>query len=273
MTMGAASFRLCVLCMVANVIANIASSTARADKVHLVSGAVLEGRVTEQGDKIVVAMESGTVSLAKTAVERLELRRAPQDELAERRAALRADDVAGRIVLANFCRAHDLASSARELLREIIALVPDHAEAHARLGEVKTKDGWVSLTARPGANDRSTDARAQRSLLALENEKARFERDRAELLLREKQLELKQKQAEAEERGKTPRDPLWATPGYAYGPYYSHYGAPFFGGSGSLPPSPMPFVAPPFNINGVRDPHDMSFSLPGVRDPKSYFGR
>ncbi len=51
---------------------------ARADRVHLVDGGVLEGKVETQGDKVVVELDSGTLSLPRESVKRVEKAALPE---------------------------------------------------------------------------------------------------------------------------------------------------------------------------------------------------
>jgi hypothetical protein len=238
------------------------ASGARADRVVLKSGAVLEGSATLDGERVVVALESGAITLARSEVARVERERPPMEVVAERRARLGAADVAGRVALARYCRAHELAQTERELWLEVLALAPEQPEARARLGQVRTKDGWVDATAvaRERRSAREADGRAAREARAraeLELDRARLERDRAALAL--------EQQRRRDERPTASYAPtqttLWfPSVGYARTP------APFG------PHTPAAPAAAPFDINGVRSPHDMGFALPGVRDPRSYFG-
>jgi len=117
---------------------------ARADEVRLRDGEILHGAVVEEdANGFVVETASGRRRVRTADVaERLEAE-APQAELARREAALAADDADGRVALAAFAWSRRLDEEATRLLRAAIALEPDHAQAHRRLGHVRTDDGWV----------------------------------------------------------------------------------------------------------------------------------
>jgi hypothetical protein len=238
------------------------AARVRADRVELLSGAALEGQVHVGPERVTVAMESGTITLHRDEVKRVVSQRAPLETAQAMRAQLGAGDVAGRLRVARFCHLHQLTQTEREVLLEVLAIVPDHAEAHARLGHVRTKDGYVDARelarAAREARDTQRDERVRRTLAL---EQARLERDRAVLALRQEDLR----------RVASPSPPApgpavvvapWRWPAQSPAPWSTSLVAP--------PPSQS---SPPFVINGVRDPRDHSFSLPGVRDPRTYFGR
>ena len=225
----------------------------RADKVYLQSGSVLEGEVTREGDKVVVKLESGTIRLPAASVARIEAGETALARIARLRAELPKDAIEERLKLANECRAAELARCERELLEEVIARSPEHAEARLRLGHERGPNGW--LTRKPNEQEepprrerdpRTEDERiAERARLARE---AELSRARAELALAREQLALT-------------RYPSYLP--YLYDPNW-----------GPSPASPTPLPAlqiRPFVINGVRLPNESGFSLPGVRTPASYF--
>src|SRR5262249_2894632 len=115
-----------------------------ADDVHLSGGTSIEGKAVRQGDKVVVELESGQITFNASDVERIDRRESSVEQVDRRYAALKADDVSGRMALADYCRDHDMHSRERALLQEVIQREPDHARARARLGFVKTDAGWVT---------------------------------------------------------------------------------------------------------------------------------
>jgi hypothetical protein len=242
-----------------------APPSAQADRVVLGSGAVIEGQADVQADKVVVRLESGAITLPRASVLRVERDRPPADVLAERRKKLGTGDVAGRLSLARYAAEHQLPNTERELLLEVLALQPDQPEAHARLGHVRTEHGFVdgAELARHRREEREADnrsAREARERAELTLERARLERDRAALM-----LEAEQRRSEERTRpAYTSYPSVLVTGGY---PAAYPWRAP------QRAPHVTPAQPAPFDINGVRSPHDMSFSLPGVRDPRSYYGR
>jgi hypothetical protein len=240
-------------------------SGVRADRVELVSGAALEGHASVGPERVMLVMESGTITLPREDVKRVVLQRAPLDTAQAMRAQLGAGDVAGRLRVARFCRLHQLAQTEREVLLEVLAIAPDHAEAHARLGHVRTKDGYVDgrelARAAREARDSQRDERMKRAIAV---EQAKLDRDRAALALRREDLRQAAETARVvptQGAGSVLLVP-WRWPAQGPGPWVT-----------PMPVPPAQPTQPPFVINGVRDPHDQSFSLPGVRDPRTYFGR
>jgi hypothetical protein len=238
------------------------SALAHADKVHLRSGSVLEGKVSREGDKVVVQLESGEIRLSAESVVRIESSVTPLEEITRLRAALPEDAVDQRLALADRCRAKELARCERELLEEIVARDPDHAEARLRLGYVRSERGWLTRAEqqeqKARALERERTARAENeravSQAAILRETAELSRKQAELALERERLALERAQLEQSE--------AWRAPGYFLS-YFGHY--PLH------PPKLSPPHVEPYIINGVRSPSEAGFDIPGVRSPQSYF--
>jgi hypothetical protein len=218
---------------------------ARADEVHLASGRVIEGEVTENGDRVVIALESGQITIARREVARIDHAIAPLVEAERRDAALAAGDRKGLLELADYCRTHGLGAKERVLLGRLLTLDPNHAEARARLGYVRTDKGWVT---RGELAQRAAGARDQRARAALE-----LEQKRADLALTEAKIAREKMPAAPSTPAPTAAPatptyvPVYATPYYPMPPAWSHRQRPFT--------MPAPHVSGPvFPINGVRDP-------------------
>lgn len=121
------------------------AGSARADKVHLVGGTVVEGKATRVDDRVVIEMAGGQVALPADNVERIEEGESDVEAFDKRYAKLDKRDVKGRMALADFCRDRGLAAREERMLREVIALAPDHAQARARLGYVREKGSWITF--------------------------------------------------------------------------------------------------------------------------------
>jgi hypothetical protein len=265
---------------------------AAADDVHLSGGTTIEGKAVRQGDKVVVELESGQITFSANDVERID-RRESSVELVDRRyAALKADDVSGRLALADYCRDHDMHAREQALLQEVIQHAPDNVRARSRLGFVKTDAGWVTheaqmraqgMVQRDGAWVTQAQAleldrlHAQADTALRERERAQTELEAQKLELRKRQLELDTERARAEQAAKNPpaQNPTYYTsPAYGFGFGYG-YGVATPAcrpghACGAVPPPSNPH---PFPINGVRDPRDGSWpmpGMPGVRNPRSY---
>jgi hypothetical protein len=271
----------------------LAASTARADRVFLKGGAVIDGKVSEADGKIVVQVESGSLSFRADEIERVERGPTQEERFEEQLAKIPPRDVAALLKLADYCRDHDQPAREREVLRKVIEADPNHAEARARLGYVHTDAGWITRDEQR-RNEGLVQYQGQWVTRAqkLELEKldaqtrvARLEREKAEVELHVREVELETKKVAAEEeRAQASTRANRVYPAYGYGPYLPYYGYGFgysSVGPGQvcrhatcrnpprLPSRPQP---EPF-INGVRPPSDTSFSLPGVRNPSSYFPR
>jgi hypothetical protein len=256
----------------------VLAPVARADQVHLVGGAQLDGKATRHGDKVVVEMESGQITLSAEGVERIERGQSSVQRYEELAAKLKPGDVASRLSLADFCRDHDMHAREKELLRQVIELEPDQSQARARLGYVKTAAGWITrdeqLRAQGFVRQAGQWLTPERALelerLRAQSDAAAKERDKAQAELELKKLELQQRKLELEAQTAKAAEPVTAPPIYSYGaswlygygPGYRHapggFGAEHVGVTG----------ARSFPINGVRDPRDNSWPINGVRDPR-----
>lgn len=233
------------------------SPSARADKVYLQSGSVLEGEATREGDKVLVQLESGSIRLPASSVLRVERGTTELAQITRLRAQLAEGAIEQRLVLADRCRAAQLARCERQLLEEVIARVPDHADARARLGYVRGEQGgWIArsvLAQRQRAQAEEARAQSERARAesALAREATELARRQAELALERERLALRK--AELEQRASA-----WFVP-------------VFFGTSTHATPTLSAPQAAPYAINGVRLPSEQGFNMPGVRPPQSYF--
>ena len=251
-------------CCLALALGLIASS-ADADEVHLDSGRVIEGATKVEGDRVIVALESGKIALPKRSVVRIEQTRPAIEIVRERELSLARDDTAGLLALADYCRERELRAKEHELLQRVLRVDPDHETARRRLGYVRTKEGWITGPERARrAEDRSLDER--RRELDKKRDEIDIEKKRAELLREEARLEreraeLSEERSRSRARLAERRDERVIYPSYYVAPY------PY-----QPPPLSPPSGQPGFPIPGVRSPHDTSFSIPGVREPSTYFG-
>lgn len=103
-----------------------ATSAALADVVHLRDGRKLQGEATwsADGERLEVKTRHGSVVVDRADVVRVEAVETPEQELTRRRAALAADDMAGRVALAEFCLERRLERDAVALLFEALAGEP-----------------------------------------------------------------------------------------------------------------------------------------------------
>lgn len=136
---------------------------ARADTVHLTNGNRIEGRATVEGDWVGIEIPGGTVSVPRQAVTSIEKSPTVFDEYDRRHAALAADDVAGRLELAAWCRQNGLRTRGDAILNEVLSIEPNNVEARELLGYVKENGSWTrpSKVVVTGGEQQPTDPPAQ----------------------------------------------------------------------------------------------------------------
>jgi len=122
----------------------VAARPAAADEVTLRTGERIEGRVTQTGDRVTVEVDWGTLTLRSGDITRIVLKPCALQEFLERRGKLDARDVAGRLELAAWARTRELYARERDVLREIVAIDPDHPAARAALGYSRVDGRWMT---------------------------------------------------------------------------------------------------------------------------------
>jgi hypothetical protein len=203
------------------------SCPALADRTFLVGGTVLEGKATRRGDKVVIRLEAGEISVPADSVERIEKSESVVGQFEARYAALPKGDVKARLALADYCRDHAMRAEERRLLLEVIDLDRDNAAARTRLGFVKSEAGWVTREDAMRAKGMvEQDGRWMTPADAAALERARVEREaaverrdaeEAELAARRAQLSAQEAELDAQ-ASHLPPDPYFS--GY-YGGYYT----------------------------------------------------
>ena len=180
--------------------------SARADRVHLDSGNVIEGKATQRGETVVVEVESGAISLPRASVTKIEKSESAVQRYEARHAQLKPGDVKGLLELADFCRDHGMNGRERELLQQLLEHAPDHAQARARLGYVRSDGGWITheqhMRARGmvqrGGRWLTPEQLAEAERLEAQRAEAAREREQAQLELERQKLALEQARLEAE---------------------------------------------------------------------------
>ncbi|MHC4916155.1 MAG: hypothetical protein ACYTGB_11765 [Planctomycetota bacterium] len=176
----------------------LAAAAARADVVYLKNGKSIEGKVTVEGDRVVVEIPHGTISFPRAKVLRIE-RRESRIEVYERKyAALPEKDAAARLTLAEWCAREGLGNRREGLLREALDVDPENAEARKLLGYVRHNDRWVTPAEKfraMGLQEFEGRWHKPESVAAIkaaraEAQKAQEERRRAEVELAIKKAEL-----------------------------------------------------------------------------------
>lgn len=252
------------------------AGVAQADRVHLVDGAVIEGKATRQSNKVVIELESGQVTLAAGDVAKIESGSSPVQRFEQLEAEQRGRGVAGLIVLADYCRDHGMRGRERTLLESVIEQQADHTDARVRLGFVKSDAGWITreehLLAQGMVRDggelitreqlfeheqQRDQRRATAQAAKHEREKAKLEVEQQKLALERERVELARAEAEK------------AVAAQALQAGYLVYGAPYgkWHDCHKRACRSKPFRrTKPFPIPGVRDPRERSWPAVGVKD-------
>ena len=246
-----------------------------ADDVHLDNGEVIEGRAKRSGDKVVIELESGQISLSADSVKRIDKRESTVERYEKAYQKLPHDAVNERMQLANYCRDHGMRERERVLLQQVLERDPNHEQARKRLGYVKSADGWVTYAEHMRAQGqvqrdgqwmsreqveeldrRQSQARAAANESQLESKKVALEREKLEV--ERQRLELERSRAREAERVR--HMPVFGYYGYGFVPHHRDFQSPGRRGFDASRAYP---------INGVRDPRDNSWAIPGVRDPRA----
>jgi hypothetical protein len=122
----------------------LAGAIARADVVYLTNGKSIEGRVTVDGEKVTVELPCGTVSFPKSKVLRIERKESSVEAFEKKYKALPEGDTAARLTLAAWCRRGGMGPRSEALLREVLDIDTDNAEARRLLGYVQHDGRWVT---------------------------------------------------------------------------------------------------------------------------------
>jgi hypothetical protein len=120
------------------------ASPAAADEIHLSSGAVHEGKVTDLGDSYRVTRAGSSAVYPKFMVKDVVFKKTDEETYAERTRQIKEDDAEARLALARWCLERKLPALAQAEYRRIISANPDHEEARAALGHRRHNDKWMS---------------------------------------------------------------------------------------------------------------------------------
>ena len=219
---------------------------ALADRTILVGGTVLEGKATRKGDKVVVRLESGEITVPADSVERIEKSESIVGRFDARYASLPKGDVKARLALADYCRDHEMRTEEHRLLLEVLDLDHDNAVARARLGFVRSEGTWITredamrakgMVQHDGQWMTPADAAAlERARVEREAAAERREAEEAELSARRADLSAQQAEIDTQASRLPPETFVGGYLPYYYGSYYSapygRVGACFGGGCG-----------------------------------------
>jgi hypothetical protein len=220
------------------------ASAALADEVVLRNGSVFTGIVREEGDRVIVEVDFGTMAFRKVDVKSISRGEDPIRGFLEKSKS--ATDVKGMLSLAGWAREKGMGSRANELYRKVVVLDPDQAEARKALGYEKINGQWLTgddlMTARgfvkfngrwlaketaERMQELEAQGRIEADRIALETRVAdqRHSEELTRLSLERQRLEVERLR---EERG------WWGRYGWGFGP------SPFGGVVGYILPPPLP---------------------------------
>ena len=129
-------FVLCVL---------VAPVTVAADEVQLKNGNKLVGIAREEGDRVVVEVGAGTVTLWRSEVERIVVTKTALHEYQERLQRIaKSTQAADFVDLAVWARENGVPRYSVPLLERAIALEPDHKAAREMLGHAFLNGRWMT---------------------------------------------------------------------------------------------------------------------------------
>lgn len=126
----------------AGLVALAAAVPVSADEVILKNGAVFSGAVREEGERVVIEVDFGTVTFKRVDVRTIRRSADPIKEFEERFKA--AADVKGYYDLGVWSRDRGLATRAADLFKKVVSLDPDHAGARKALGYELHEGKWLS---------------------------------------------------------------------------------------------------------------------------------
>jgi hypothetical protein len=141
-----------------------ASGLLRADLVYLKDGRQVEGTILEQDRRtVVVQTRFGKVTLKRSQIDRIEVKKTPSQELAERESKLAADHADGWFALALFAAENKLKKDEKRLLQRVLQIDAQHAGANQALGRVQYRGRWMTPVERDRAAkaDREAQMREQ----------------------------------------------------------------------------------------------------------------
>lgn len=118
-----------------------AALPAAADEVVLRNGATFSGVAREEGDRIVVELDFGSMTFRRVDVREVRKTGDPLKDFEEKLRA--ASDVKAYFELALWARDKGLSTRANDLLNKVLLLEPDHEGARKALGYEKADGKWL----------------------------------------------------------------------------------------------------------------------------------
>jgi hypothetical protein len=204
-----------------------AALPALGDEVVLKNGSVLRGIVHEQGEKVVLELEDGKVTLSRSMIKEIRRNEALIKELDDKlQGAVTADEY---YQAALWALQRGMETRAHELFTKVISLDPDHGGARRHLGYQKYQGQWLKedeLMAARGfvrhegrwITDETYQALQEARLKErLAHDKLKLEEELARLRseLARRRLKLEERKLEAVQEGEA----QYLYPGWSWGPW------------------------------------------------------
>jgi hypothetical protein len=121
------------------------AGTAGADEVVLRNGSKLEGAVREEGNKVVVDVGPGTVTLDRSEVRSINRPEGEIQEFDRRVCAIKPDDANGYYQTYLWARQQPgMKTRAESLLRKALEADPNHEASRRALGYLNYKGAWLT---------------------------------------------------------------------------------------------------------------------------------
>jgi hypothetical protein len=224
------------------------TSSASADEVVLKNGSAFTGIVREEGDRVVVEMDFGTMTFKRIDVRSISRGNDPINEFETRLKT--TTDVKGMLELAAWAREKGLGAKSTDLYRRILTIDSDQPDARKALGYEKVGGAWLAgddlMMAKGFIKFRGrwyTRDMAER--LMHEEELARQENDRLDLAKKiadQRHSEEMTRLAQDQQRLDMERQGIgwWTKNGWVYGGAPCGYLLP----ANLPPPAPIPYTPP-----------------------------
>lgn len=121
----------------------LCAAGALADVVHLRDGRKLEGRVTVEGDEVLIEQELGSVRVKADQIKTIERSADAEGETERLRRELAEGDADERYRFGVHLRERGRADEARRVFEGVLKLEPEHPGARAALGYVHHDGYWI----------------------------------------------------------------------------------------------------------------------------------
>jgi len=132
------------LCLTGCLIAVLAAA-AGADQLVLDNGHTLTGKVSVEGDTVIIEMMHATLTFPKTRVSKIVYQETPQEQLAHLLAKADKKNPEALFAVAKWAEENSLNRHAQDIYKMIIRLDPDHAGARLKLGHVGIDSKWLKF--------------------------------------------------------------------------------------------------------------------------------